>query len=117
MTRIKRGTISAKGRRKVLREVKGFRGQRKHKEIAAKEALLHARKYAFAHRRRKKGVMRRAQIVSFGSFLREKNLSYSKTINALKNKNVELNRLMLSNLAEKNPMILEKILREVGVLN
>mgnify|MGYP001581619914 FL=1 len=54
MTRVKRGKISLKKRRKVLSEVKGFRWKRKSKERAAREALLHAGIHAFQDRRKKK---------------------------------------------------------------
>src|SRR3989339_872727 len=54
MTRVKRGVISMKRRRNILKQVKGFRHGRKSKERMAREALLHAVLHAFHDRRKKK---------------------------------------------------------------
>lgn len=59
MTRVKRGTIANKKRRRVLKATKGFRWGRKTKERAAKEALLHAGVHAFTGRKQKKRDYRR----------------------------------------------------------
>lgn len=56
MTRVKRGTISVKKREKLLRLTKGFRWDRKSKERAAKEALLHSLSRMFKGRKEKKRV-------------------------------------------------------------
>ena len=54
MSRVKRGKIALKRRRKPLKYTKGFRWGRKSKERAAKEALLHAWTHAFRGRKEKK---------------------------------------------------------------
>ena len=59
MARVKGGKISAKRRRNILSQVKGYRFARSKKERAAKEAIFHAGKYAFAHRRDKKNDFKR----------------------------------------------------------
>ena len=54
MARVKRGKISLKRRKNVLKMVKGYRFGRSTKERQAREAMHHAGAHAFAHRRDKK---------------------------------------------------------------
>lgn len=113
MTRIKRGTISLKRRRNVLRQVKGYRFGRSKKEAQAKEAIFHAGAHAFAHRRDKKNDFRKLWNIKINAGVRESGISYSKFIGALKKKNIAIDRKILAQLAEKNPEILAKIVSEV----
>ena len=70
MTRVKKGVNALKTRRNVLKQAKGFRFGRGTKERAATEALFHAGTYAFAHRRDKKGDMRKLWNVRINAALR-----------------------------------------------
>lgn len=112
MPRVKRGTISIKRRRKVLKAVKGYRFGRSTKERMAREAMLHAGAHAFAHRRKKKGDFRRLWQVRIGAALKPFGLSYSKFMGSLKKKNILLNRKMLSELAGKYPQVFEAVVKE-----
>lgn len=113
MTRVKRGTTSLKRRKNVLKRTKGFRNARSTKERQAREALFHAGNHAFAHRRDKKNVFRRLWTTRINAAVREEGLSYSKFIDALKKKNVALDRKILSNLAENYPDIFKKVVDSV----
>lgn len=113
MARVKGGKISAKRRRNTLKQVKGYRFARSKKERAAKEAIFHAGKYAFAHRRDKKNDFRRLWNVRINAALGE-NLSYSKFIGALKKKGVLVNRKMLAELAEKSPESFSRLVKKVA---
>ncbi len=113
MTRVKRGTISNKTRRNVLKQTKGYRFGRSTKERQAYEAIVHAGSHAFAHRRDKKGDFRRLWNVKINAGIRAlENAvipSYSKFIGALKKKNIDLNRKMLAELAEFHPTVFVKV--------
>ena len=109
MPRVKRGTIGIKRRRNILRKVKGYRFGRSKKEGAAREALVHAGKYAFAHRRDKKNDFRRLWQVVIGAALKNSGISYSKFTGSLKKKGLLLNRKMLAELAQKNPETFARI--------
>ena len=113
MTRVKKGTIAAKTRRNVLRKVKGYRFGRSTKEAQAYEAIVHAGKYAFAHRRDKKNDFRRLWTVKINASLREEGLTYSKFIGVLKKKGIIIDRKILATLAEHNPESFKRILPEV----
>ncbi len=112
MTRVKRGTISSKRRRNVLKQVKGYRFGRKSKEKMAKEAIAHAGVHAFQHRRKKKGVFRRLWQIKINAASRANGLSYSKLIDKLKKGNVALDRKILANLAEHKPEVFLTLLKK-----
>lgn len=113
MTRVKRGTTSAKRRRNVLAQVKGYRFGRSTKEIQANDAIAHAGAYAFAHRRDKKNVFRRLWTVKMNAALRPLGFSYSKFIDALKKKNIIIDRKIMADLAEHNPETFANVVNEV----
>ena len=113
MTRVKRGVMALKRRKKVLSQTKGFRWQRKSKERAAKEALLHAGRHAFQARRKKKGEFRALWNIKINALSRENGLSYSRLISKLKKSNIALNRKILSELAEKHPQVFKQILGSI----
>lgn len=109
MARVKKGQNALKTRRNILSQVKGYRFGRSTKEKMAYEAISHAGAYAFAHRKDKKGDMRRLWNVRINSALEEAGLSYSKFIGALKKKNISLNRKMLSEIAANHPETFKKV--------
>ena len=113
MTRVKRGTIATKKRKKILKYTKGFRWDRKHKERAAKEALLHAWTHAFQGRKNRKRDFRSLWQVKINAAVRSEGLSYSKFINALKKKNIKLDRKSLADLAENNPAAFKQVVSQV----
>lgn len=114
MTRVKRGKIALKRRHKVLGQTKGFRWQRKSKERAAKEALLHAGVHAFHDRRKKKRNFRALWNIKINAAARENGLSYSKLMHRLKKSGIGLNRKILAELAEKHPEIFKYIVKEAA---
>jgi large subunit ribosomal protein L20 len=113
MPRVKKGTMAAKTRRNVLKKVKGYRFGRSTKEAQAYEAIVHAGKYAFAHRKDKKNDFRRLWTVKINAILRENGLTYSKFIGVMKKKNIILDRKILATLAEHNPESFVRVLNEV----
>ena len=111
MSRVKKGVNALKTRRNILKQVKGYRFGRSTKERQAYEAISHAGAYAFAHRRDKKGEMRRLFNVRINAGLEAANgLSYSKFMGALKKNKVALDRKILSQIAAENPESFKRIL-------
>lgn len=113
MTRVKRGTTSLKARRNILAQVKGYRFGRSKKQIQASDAIAHAGNYAFAHRRDKKNDFRRLWTVKMNAALRPLGFSYSRFIDALKKKNIIIDRKIMADLAENNPETFVNIVAEV----
>ena len=113
MTRVKKGVHALKRRRSVLKQTKGFRHGRSTKERQAKEALLHAGAYAFAHRKDKKSHNRKLWNIKINAGAREFGTTYSRLINDLKKKNILIDRKILADLAEHNSSVFAKILETV----
>src|ERR1035437_6161177 len=113
MTRVKRGTTKNKTRKNVLKMTKGYRLNRRNKEAAALDAIMHAGANAFAHRRDKKGDFRRLWNVRINAILRENGSTYSKFIGALKKQNIEVDRKILSTIGAENPETFKRILAQV----
>ena len=113
MTRVKKGVHALKRRRSVLKQTKGFRHGRGSKERQAKDALLHSGSYSFAHRKDKKSHNRKLWNIKINAGARELGMSYSKLIGALKKKNIELDRKILSDFAEHHPKTFAKVLAAV----
>lgn len=113
MSRVKRGKIATKKRKKILKYTKGFRWGRKSKERAAKEALLHAWEHAFRGRKEKKRNFRTLWNVKINAAARANGMTYGELINKLKKANVKLDRKMLATLAEYEPEVFKKVLEKV----
>lgn len=113
MARVKRGTTSVKRRKNILKLTKGYRFGRSTKEREAKQALIRAGQHALAHRRAKKGEFRALWNTKISAGTKELGLSYSKFIDALKKKNIGLDRKILSQLAEAEPETFKYIVEEV----
>jgi len=112
MTRVKRGIISIKRRRNVLRQTKGFRWGRKSKERLAKEALFHAGVHRFQDIRKKKRNFRKLWQIKINAAARQHGMSYSVFINKLKKVNIGLNRKILAELAEHHPAVFAEIAKK-----
>ncbi len=109
MPRVKRGKTHLKKRRKLMKRVKGFEGGRKKLIKLAKTAETKAGAHAYKDRRLKKRNMRKLWQIRINAAVRDMDMSYSKFMGALKQKQVGLNRKVLAELAANNPKIFKKI--------
>lgn len=97
-------SVASKARRKkILKEAKGYFGRRKNVYTVAKNAVEKAWCYAYRDRRVKKRQFRRLWIQRINAGARANGTTYSKLMHALSNKNVEINRKVLADLAMHNP--------------
>lgn len=103
MSRVKRGIVTKRRHKRVLKQTKGYWGQRKNVFKRAKETLMRALAYAFEGRKRKKRQMRGLFVARIAAAAKQRSTSYNKLIFGLKNANVQLNRKMLSQLAIYEP--------------
>ncbi len=113
MARVKRGVMHAKRRKNLLKQTKGFRWGRKSKIGLAKVAARKAGVHAFAHRRDRKGDFRRLWQIRINAAVREYGLSYSKFMDLLKKNKIELDRKILSQLANDYPKVFAKLVEAV----
>ncbi len=123
MARVKGGVTSLKRRKNILAMTKGYRFGRSTKKRQAREAIFHAGKYSFAHRKDKKNDFRRLWAVRINAGLDTagtivaatgKPLSYSRLIDGLTKSNITINRKMLALLAEKSPATFDRIIKKVS---
>ena len=102
-----------KRRRNLLRRSKGFRWGRKSKIKLAKTAVKKAGAYAYRDRRVKKREARKLWQVKINAATRASGMPYNKFMHLLKEKNIVLDRKILSQIAEKWPSVFEKIVAHV----
>ena len=113
MARVKKGVTKLRRHKKILKQTKGFRWGRKSHIRLAHEAVLHAHKFRYRDRKAKKRVMRGLWQLRMNAALRPLGFSYSRFIGALKKKNIELDRKVLSELAMSHPKVFEKVVELV----
>ncbi len=113
MTRVKRGKIAHKRRKRLLKYAKGFRWGRKTKYRLAKDALYHAWEYAYRDRRTKKREFRKLWQIQINAACRQAGISYSRFIYGLKKNKIGLDRKILSELAQNHSEIFEKLVEKV----
>jgi large subunit ribosomal protein L20 len=82
---------------------KGHRATRHALYKRAHESMLHALSYAYAHRRDRKGDMRRLWIIRVSAASRAQGLNYAQFIHGLKQAGVDINRKILADMAVREP--------------
>jgi large subunit ribosomal protein L20 len=65
--------------------------------------MLKSLSYAYAHRRERKGDMRRLWIARINAATRARGLTYGQFINSLKKNGIGLNRKILADMAVSQP--------------
>ena len=105
--------MANKRRKKVIKQAKGYKWGRKSKYKLAKDAVKHALTYAYRDRKTKKRNFRRLWQIKINAAARINDMTYSKFINALKKKNIEIDRKILATLAEKHSEVFKSIVEKV----
>ncbi len=113
MPRVKRGKTHVAKRKKLFSQVKGYRWRRKNTIKQAKTAIYKAGVHAFRDRRKKKRNNRALWQVQINAACRENGLTYSRFINLLKIDKIEVDRKILSELANICPKAFAAIVAEV----
>ena len=103
MPRVKRGVTTHRRHKKVLALTKGHRATKHSLYRRAHESMLKSLSYAYAHRRERKGDMRRLWILRVSAAARARGLTYGQFINGLRKSGVEINRKMLADMAVREP--------------
>ena len=114
MPRVKRGVTSHRRHKKILSQTKGHRGT-KHRLIKrANESMIKSLAYAYAHRRERKGDMRRLWILRVNAACRARGITYSKFMDGLKKSGIEINRKMLADMAVREPESFSSLVAMAG---
>ena len=104
---------SRKRRKKILKQSKGYFGRRKNVWTVAKNAVEKGLTYAYRDRKNKKRTFRALWITRINAGARLHGLSYSELIGKLKQKNIDINRKVLADLAMNNPEAFTEIVNKV----
>ena len=103
MPRVKRGVTTHRRHKKVLALTKGHRATKHSLFRRANESMLKSLSYAYAHRRERKGDMRRLWILRINAASRAQGLNYSQFMDGLRKSGIEINRKMLADMAIREP--------------
>ncbi|BCU09870.1 MULTISPECIES: 50S ribosomal protein L20 [Microcystis] len=109
MSRVKRGNVARKRRKKVLKLAKGFRGSHSRLFRTANQQVMKALRNAYRDRRKRKRDFRRLWITRINAAARQQGISYSQLTGQLKKANILLNRKMLAQLAVLDPVAFAKV--------
>ena len=103
MARIKGGLNAKKKHNRVLKLAKGYRGARSKQYRVAKQSVMRALTSSFAGRKQRKRQFRRLWIARINAAARMNGLSYSRFMYGLKLAEIDINRKMLSEMANSDP--------------
>ena len=99
MARVKRSVGAHKKRRTILKQAKGYNGQKKNVYRRAKEQVYKSLSYAYRDRRTKKRDFRRLWVTRINAAARQNGISYNQFIHGLKLSGIELDRKVLADIA------------------
>ena len=103
MPRSKSSVTYHQRHKKVLELTKGHRATKHSLYRRAHESMLKALSYATAHRRERKGDMRRLWIARINAVSRANGMTYGEFISGIGKAGVGLNRKMLADMAVRDP--------------
>jgi large subunit ribosomal protein L20 len=113
MPRSVNSVASRARRKKVMKLTRGQFGRRKNVWTVAKNAFEKGQQYAYRDRRTKKRNFRSLWIQRINAAVREHDMSYSVFMGKLHEKNIELSRKVLADLALNNPQAFKAIVDAV----
>ena len=111
MTKVKRGNVARKRRKKILKLAKGFKGTHSKLFRIANQQVMKALRYSYVGRKNKKRQFRSLWITRINAACRNNDTNYSVFINKLKESNIGLNRKMLAQLAVLDNEAFEQVLK------
>lgn len=113
MARIKGAVTTRARRKKVLKRAKGYFGAKSIRFKMAKQAVMKSGQYAFVGRKNKKRDFRRLWIARINAAARINDISYSRLMDGLKKKNININRKMLAEMAVNDAKGFSEIVKSV----
>lgn len=110
MTRVKRGSIAKKRRKKIMKITEGFRGSQSKLFRTTNQRALKSLKYSYFDRRKKKRIFKNIWIRRINAASRIFKISYNKFISKLKTEKIILNKKILSEIILKDKKTFEKLI-------
>jgi large subunit ribosomal protein L20 len=104
--------VASKARRKrILNKAKGYWGSRGNVLTVVKHTVDKAEQYAYRDRRVKKRNFRSLWIMRINAAARQNGVSYSRLMDAIHKKNIEIDRKALAEIAVKDPAAFSMIVK------
>ncbi len=100
--------------RKIVKQARGYYGARSRNFRTAKDAVFKALRYSYRDRRQRKRQFRRLWIIRINAAARQHGMSYSQFMHALRDRNVELNRKILADMAVNDPEGFEALVKSLS---
>lgn len=110
MTRIKRGFVAKKRRKKILNFAKGFRGSHSKLFKAANQKVMKSLRYSYFDRRKNKLEFKKTWIIRINGSVRFFNMTYSKFLHLLKLSKILLDKKIIARLCLKDWKIFTRLL-------
>ncbi|MFA5747683.1 MAG: 50S ribosomal protein L20 [Candidatus Absconditabacterales bacterium] len=114
MVLVKSGLSRQRRHKKFIKLAKGFRLGRSKVYKQVRLALVKQGQHSYKNRKEKKRDFRKLRIERLSAVLRTKGTKYSSFINLMYQKNITLNRKVLSNIAVAFPEAFDKIYEEIS---
>lgn len=111
--RVKGGITRKRKHDKIRKSTKGYRMSKSKLYKVAHEAYMHAGQYAYNHRQRKASDFRRVWISKVNAACKVNGIKYSEFINKLKENKIDLNRMVLADIAQNNPEVFSTIVKSL----
>ena len=112
MSRAPRAVASHARRKKVFKQVKGFRGRRKNNITTANAAADKSLQHNYIGRKERKRNFRALWIQRINAACREHGVTYSRFISGLAGAGVEIDRKVLSDLAIHEPAAFKALVEQ-----
>ena len=112
MPRVTKSVTAKAKHKRVLSSTKGHYGARSRLYKTAKQSNIKSLQYAFRDRKNRKRSFRSLWIARINAGSRDLGISYSKLISSLSNKNININRKILSELAISDNQTFKKIVEK-----
>ena|SRR5690242_5811447 len=113
MPRSVNAVASRARRKKILNQAKGYYGKRKNVYTVAKNVVEKGLTYKFVSRKLKKRHFRGVWIARINAAVRAEGLTYSEFMHKLAEKNIDLNRKVLADLAMNEPATFTNLVNSV----
>ncbi len=107
--RVKGGVVRRRKHNKILAKTKGYRMTKSRLYKVAHEAYMHAGQYAYNHRQKRGAEVRRVWITKINAACKNNGIQYKDLIAKLRKENIELNRMVLADIAVNHPEVFTKI--------
>lgn len=111
--RVKGGVKRKRSHKKILAKTKGYRMTKNRLYRVAHEAYMHAGQYAYNDRQKRAAQFRRIWITKINAACKNNDIQYKDFIAGLRKKKIELNRMVLADIAVNNPEVFTNIVKSL----